>query len=118
MVCDLAEYYHIYNYRELPVNYLATLVAGLRADSRTMQAISGTKFPLDITLLAAILDNVSILVWSKTKDAQKGRNKPKSVLEQLTTEKKPSKIVAFNSGADFDRAREAILDKHNNREEV
>lgn len=40
LICDLAETYHVFNYRELPVKLLATLSVGLRADSRIKLKIS------------------------------------------------------------------------------
>lgn len=70
--------------------------------------------------MAAILDNLNLLLWSKTKDAQHKRNKPKSVLEGITKKpKKQSNIVAFDTGADFDKARAKLLEKvKKNRGEV
>lgn len=113
MICDLAEYYHVYNYRELPVDLLATLITGLRADSRTVIKLSGEKMPQDITLLAAIVDRLSILVWAKSKDAAKGKNKPKLILEEINKPKKQKDIVAFNDGKDFDKERKRLLAKIN-----
>ena len=46
MICDLAETYHVFDYRALPVKLLAVLCSGLRSDSRVRQAmeqISGSQ---------------------------------------------------------------------------
>ena len=41
LICDLAETYHIYDYRSLPVKLVATLSAGLRDDSRIKLKAAG-----------------------------------------------------------------------------
>lgn len=108
LICDFAETYHIYDYRKLPLRYAAILASGLRANSRIKMKISGMKVPIDTMLSAAAVDALKYLVWSKTKDAAKGRNKPVSVLEKLMREEH-NDIVAFSSGAAFEAARERIL---------
>lgn len=51
-----------------------------------MRALSGRRASQRELLLAGILDRLSTLVWFKTKDGLKGRNRPKSVLERLLRE--------------------------------
>ena len=86
--------------RDFPVTYIATLAAGLRNDSRIMMAVSGLKVDVKTLLLAHIADNTAINTWFKTEDAQKGRNRPKSLVKSLTTDK--SEIArGFESGEDF-----------------
>ena len=87
LICDLAQYYNIYNYLELDVNFIATLACGLPEESRCMRALTNQKLTIEQTLLSLIVDRLSWLVWAKTKDGQKGRNKPESVYEILTKEK-------------------------------
>jgi len=87
LICDLAQYYNIYNYLELDVNFIATLACGLPGESRCMRALTNQKLTIEQTLLSLIVDRLSWLVWAKTKDGQKGRNKPESVYEILTKEK-------------------------------
>ena len=100
LICDMAETYHIYNMREMPVAYIATLAKGLRHDSRIMLAISGLKVDINTLLLAHIADKTAINVYFKTEDAQKHRNYPKSFVRLLTTDK--SEIArGFDSGDDF-----------------
>lgn len=95
LICDFAETYHILNYRELPLNLVATLAAGLRADSRIMLKLSGQKIDYNVILRAAIFDKLSFLAWTKTKDAESGRNRPESVVTKLMEEPKENNIVAF-----------------------
>lgn len=52
-----------------------------------MKTITSQKLTLEQTLLSLIVDRLSWLVWAKTKDGQKGRNRPESVYEILTKEK-------------------------------
>ena len=99
----------------MPVQLLATLITGLRADSRTMLKISGNKLPQDLTLLAAIVDRLSILVWAKSKDATKGKNKPKMILEEINKKPKKQNVVAFEKGKDFDEARKKLIAKINSK---
>jgi len=103
MICDLAETYHIVNYRELPVRTLAALVTGLRADSRTKMKMTGQRYPDNILIQALVFDRLSQLVWMNSEDGRRNRNRPASLYEQLTKEPKP-KIMSFDSGEDFDRA--------------
>ena len=107
LICDFAETYQIYDYRQLPPTRAAVLAVGLRDSSRIKMMLSNTTVTPDIMLLAATVDRLSLLVWAQTKDAEKGRNRPKSILESLTP--KESKTVSFASGEDFINARNQIL---------
>lgn len=91
IICDLAETYKILNYRELSPSLVATLVLGLRDDSRIKKKISDTKISLDEMLLALMVDNLQFISWTKTKSAQKGHGKPESLFKKLMglDEKKP-----------------------------
>ena len=83
LICDLAETYHIYNYRQLPPSMVAIFAIGLRDDSRIKMKLSNSKVPPNIMLLAGIIDKLNILIWQNTEDGRKGRNKPKSILDEL-----------------------------------
>lgn len=107
MLCDFAEYYHIYDLEALPVRKLAALSCGLPPDSRTMRNVTGAKLSVAETLLAACCDNLAIIAWMNSEDGRKNRNRPKSILSELTTEKE--KPMAYTDGAAFMAARDAIL---------
>lgn len=109
MICDLAETYHVFNYRELPVKLLATLVAGLRADSRTKMEINGAKAPTNTLIMALIFDKLNQWVWLNSKEGRKGVNPPPSLVEKLTSEPKQPKIQSYDSGDDFDAAYQRII---------
>lgn len=75
--------------------------------------MTGTKVETDTALLAAAVDRLSMLVWAKTKDAPKGRNKPKSILGYLTNEGrgKSDDLMTFDNAEDFEAARKRIIQK-------
>ena len=113
LICDLAETYGIFDYRQLPVDQVAVFAFGLRDDSRIKLAMTGSKVPFETFLLAGVLDRLSALVWFKTTDGQKGINKPLMVAEELTgkTKAKERKEMIFDSGEDFEEYRQQILEK-------
>ena len=113
LICDLAETYGIFDYRQLPVDQVAVFAFGLRDDSRIKLAMNNSKVPFETFLLAGVLDRLSALVWFKTTDGQKGINKPLMVAEELTgkTKAKESKEMIFDSGEDFEEYRQQILEK-------
>lgn len=111
LICDLAETYGIFDLHAVPLPLLATLACGLREDSRIMMRLSGRTVSSGMLLQAAMLDRLSVLVWSKTKDAQKGHNPPKSVLDTLLTEVKKAETGGFATAEDFEATRKRITSK-------
>lgn len=106
LICDLAETYQIYDYKQLPVTLVAVLACGLKASSRIKLQLSQSKYTIEQNLLIGILDRLTLLVYAKTKDAQKGRNYPKLLGTSLLEEKE---VVGFTSGKDFEEVRNRIL---------
>lgn len=106
LVCDFAEYYHVYDFQALPVTLAATLVSGLREDSRTKMKIHGRKQPIETMLLAAIADRLSLLVWFETKDGHANRNRPKFFTDEILerNQEPDEKPMAFNSKEELDAA--------------
>lgn len=111
LMCDLAETYHIYDYRQLTVLTAAAFSVGLRDDSRIKMILSGQKVSFDRVLQASIADRLGILIWQKTKDGQANRNRPQSFVELLTAEPKEREEIAFESGKDFEEYRRQLLGK-------
>ncbi|CAM1666387.1 DUF5361 domain-containing protein [Streptococcus mitis] len=115
LICDLAETYQIYDYKQLPLNQVAVFAYGLRDDSRIKQIMSDQIVSLEITLLANIVDRLSISLWLQTKDGQKGVNRPTSIAEMLTKNNKEERderdYLVFESGEDFENYRKALLAK-------
>lgn len=113
--CDLAEVYGIYDFRQLPATRVAVFAYGLRGDARIKLLMSEQRVSMEILLQAGIYDRLSLLVWSKTKDAERGRNRPVSMMEILTGSTKEKQEMTFNSGADFERYRQQLLSGGENK---
>ena len=112
LICDLAETYQIYDYRQLPLKMVAVFSYGLKDDSRIKMKLSGQTVPSDTLLLASMVDKLNTLVWFKTKDGQKGKNMPPSIVSLLTGNEKSDvnkDMVVFNSGEDFINRRKMLL---------
>lgn len=106
LICDLAETYHVYDYRSLPVKLVATLSVGLRADSRIKMRASGIKASQDTILLATIADRIEMFRFGFSEAAKKGKRPPASLVESLLggTHTSASGIKKFNSADEFDAA--------------
>lgn len=87
--------------------YIATLVCGLRGYSRLKKELSGINYTEDELIQAKICDNLSILIWLQTKDAQTGRNYPHMILDEMLGKSNESKIEqdVFDSIDEFNEAR-------------
>lgn len=111
VICDLAETYHVLDYRALPLKTVAALASGLRENSRIRMKLSGMRVSTDTMLAAATVDRLSMLVWAKTKDGEIGRNRPESILDKLTAEdtRSDEEYKAFDSPEEFMQARKEIL---------
>lgn len=111
LICDLAETYRIYDYRQLPPIRVAVFACGLRDDSRIKMKISGQSVPLETLLLAGILDELRTLVWFQTEDGQKGNNRPVMLTNLLTNKQTDNKkdVIVFNSGEDFVEMRNRLV---------
>ena len=103
MICDLAETYHILNYQEYPPDLVGTLVFGLRKESRVKMKLSGDKITTTEWLLARIADELRDQSWAKSRDGQKGRNKPKHILDQLLELNKKEQYATFETMEEFER---------------
>lgn len=64
------------------------------------------------TILSALaVDYLALLVWSKTKEAQKNRNCPESIYEKLMNPVKKKPAKGFNNAEEFEKARMQIIKK-------
>ena len=70
--------------------------------------LSNSKITLEQTLLARIADELAFQSWTKTKDGQKNRNRPPSMLKAMLEEDKKDETVVFNTLEDFNAAWENI----------
>ena len=107
--CDFAETYRIYDYRELPIKRAALFAAGLPIDSRIKREISGQKHTTETLLLSHIADSLQTLVWFKTKDGQRGTNRPKSILQTIMDDG-DEKYMSFDSPEAYEAARKRFIE--------
>lgn len=98
--CDMAEYYHIYDWKHFPMRYVATLAAGLRPSSRSYMLACGVKANLSDSLQAmqydALQDIRALLVGKKQV------KKIKHVSEKVIFGNKKKKGEEYEKVADFD----------------
>lgn len=109
LICDLAETYHIFDYRSLPCKLVGILSCGLRDNSRIKMCLSGEELTIERVLLAGIYDNTKILSWLNSTDGAEGINRPESILKSLINyEDEDSEILAFDTKEEFWEAWNSI----------
>jgi len=110
LICDLAETYQIYDYKQLPPTRVAVFACGLRDDSRIKMKLNNQNVPTKILLLAGISDRLGRLVWFQTKDGQEGNNPPVSLVNLLINgSDEKDDVVIFDSGEDFNNVRKRLI---------
>ena len=109
--CDLAETYHIFDYRALNPSRVALFSIGLRDDSRIKLKLNNQKCSNELILIAAAVDRLSYLLWLQSKDGHNGVNRPQSIVEQLTKIEQPKEYEVFESPEDFENALKKIRER-------
>lgn len=99
----MAEYYHVLDYRSLPLRLLATLAAGLPHSSRSFLNIAGESTTLDTKLLAGVLDSLHLIIWQLS--GARGR-RPDFVLDALND--KHGDVQAYDDAESFEAALREI----------
>ncbi len=104
LICDLAQTYHVLNYKELPPSLAAILAVGLDEDSRIKRKLSGQILTISESLQAVCADILNLILWTKTKDAAKNRNRPQSLLRKLNGLDKEEKddLMTFDTPEEFE----------------
>lgn len=95
MICDLAETYGIFDYKALRPDLVATLVIGLRPDSRVMMHLAKAKLNFQQTMMALIFDALQVIAFNQ--GHKKHAKKPESLYKKLTTEPKKDELMSFDS---------------------
>ena len=112
IICDLAQYYNIYDYHSYKPSYIYILVDGLQDNSRFKLKLNGMKTTTDTMLSAIACDYLAKLWWAKTEEAEKGRNKQIAILKQLIEDNvDKNEKDGFNSVEEFNNARSRLLIK-------
>lgn len=112
-MCDLAETYHIYDYRSLSPRMAAVFSCGLRENSRIKLAMSDIKYPLETVLSVLTFDAVNWLRWAQTKSAQDGGEPPERIYDKLfghSDDNIDGDVVTFDSPEEFEAARRKIIE--------
>ena len=99
LICDFAEYYHIYNIDELPLDFRATLFSGLPHESRTILKLAGQPVKTELLFLASIIDKLDMLLVAR--GIIREQESMVSILLGKTT--KENQYQTFSSGAEFER---------------
>lgn len=108
--CDLAETYHIFDYRAFTPERVALFSVGLRDNARIKLKLRGCEYPFDTLLLASAVDRLSMILWLISKN----NNKPESIVEKLIAKPKERDYLVFNSPAEFEAAMARINKKGGN----
>lgn len=108
LICDLAETYHIFDYKLLPPKTVATLAAGLRDNSRIKLRAAGVPVALDTILLASIADRLDSLRYGFFKDVE--RNTP---FAKLLLGKNDKEALSFGTVSDFQKAYAKAIGEDN-----
>ena len=109
LLCDLAETYHIYDFKSLPLSRVATFSVGLRENSRIKMKMRGMDYTLQEILLASVADKLALLLWLRTKDGAKGINKPQSLLAEMLGETESRQHEVFETPEAFEKRKTEIL---------
>ena len=108
-ICDMAETYHVFNWRELPLKTAAVLASGLHQDCRSFRNLYGQKLRSDEYIQLAILDELQYIKWLLTKDAAKGKNRPESILNKMLGANTRQKVSGFSTPEEFEATRKKIM---------
>ena len=109
-ICDMAETYHIFDYKALPIGLLCTLASGLRENSRIRCKMANLPISMDTFFYAGIYDKLSLLWWAQTEDAHHQKNRPEAILPSLLgiVKEEEKQVETFTSGDDFMAAWKAL----------
>lgn len=102
MICDLAETYHVLDYKALKPEMVGRLIAGLRQNSRLHMHYSESTVPQDTLFLAAIIDRLTSIYSAITGDKSTG-----SLVDRLINKptERMNNVVGYNSIEEFMKTR-------------
>lgn len=109
-ICDMAETYHILDYRALPLKLVATLASGLREDSRIKMKLAGFNYIPAEVVLPRMADDIMLILRTLT-----GNKKDVQFISDVMfgkTEKK-DRTLKFASGEEFTKAWKRLTGDNN-----
>ena len=110
LICDLAETYGVFEYRQLPLHVVAALFSGLRDNSRLRQKIDGIHGDEKDVMLAFIADGISA-IYSALTGTKQGKSLTKQMFERTQVDdseegrRESARGAVFESAEDFMKAR-------------
>ena len=112
LVCDMAETYHVYDVRQLPVPLFATLAAGLRSNSRIRMKMAGYEYiPPELGIFA--IHDILMKVFSDKKA------KPDMLVDTWLGEgKKKAEGRSFTTTEELDDFRQRIFNRGTGKQEA
>lgn len=105
LVCDMAQYYGIHDYRSYGVKHIAVLTSGLPDDARVIKSLTGIQYSIDTRMTALLIDLVQSYTWARF--GKKG-SQPISLYKAMSNTRRDD--GGFETVEDFEAARQAILD--------
>jgi hypothetical protein len=104
LICDLAETYHVLDYKALPVKLVAILANGLGNKSRIKKKLANIKVSIEEMMMASIADNLSIIQKSLS-----GHKEKLFLFTEYFGESLPENQKGFNSVQEFEETRKKLM---------
>lgn len=105
VICDLAETYHLLDYKSIPVELLATLCAGLHDDSRIKLKLAGLRRIAPVFAYVHMADTLTVILHAITGS----KSTPKLYEEIMIDKQLTKKTTGFSSIEEFEKARQRFL---------
>ena len=114
LICDFAQYYHVYDIDAVDVQTAAILACGLPSDSRTIREMSGSKHDPERIYKYALIDAVRSVEWAiiQAHSGKKKVKRPESMLQKYLGLDKDQKqeVQGFDSPEEYEAARARIIE--------
>lgn len=119
LICDFAQYYHIYDIDSLTPSYAAVLACGLPEESRSVRAVFNAKTDTRTMLLAAAVDNLNFIAWVLCGGDDSGVERPEPISAALSGKVHEASHIdtnahGFYTPESFEERRRKIIEADNN----
>ena len=112
LICDLAEVYHIYDYRSLPARRVATFAVGLRKDSRIKTKMRGDDLKGN-DLTDILIANLFDLIYAFIMRGKSSFSMVGALLDELyqatAEEQGTGQYRSFNNADEYESERRKII---------
>ncbi|MBQ9031867.1 MAG: hypothetical protein IJ106_10510 [Parasporobacterium sp.] len=110
LICDFAQYYHIYDLEQVGVRKAAILACGLPEESRTMKRLSGNKLSGERVILVSMLDTIRSIEFAVYQSHSKKKiKKPKPLLKKMMDGGEKKELLGYGTAQEFEEARKKFL---------